>query len=208
MDNINEVVIIDYDMGNVGSVVNMIKKVGGSPVVSNDPEKILNARKLLLPGVGSFDAGMTNLIDKGLDQIIIEAVLVNKIPILGICLGMQLLLSKSEEGSLKGLNLVNGSVHKFKKIDTFSKIPHMGWNQISIKKDSPILFELDYESRFYFVHSYFVNCAQEENVLATTNYINEFVSIFGMNNIFGAQFHPEKSHKYGMKLFKNYLNKI
>lgn len=208
MDNINEVVIIDYDMGNVGSVVNMIKKVGGSPVVSNDPEKILNARKLLLPGVGSFDAGMTNLIDKGLDQIIIEAVLVNKIPILGICLGMQLLLSKSEEGSLKGLNLVKGSVHKFKKIDTFSKIPHMGWNQISIKKDSPILFELDYESRFYFVHSYFVNCDQEENVLATTNYINEFVSIFGMNNIFGAQFHPEKSHKYGMKLFKNYLNKI
>jgi glutamine amidotransferase len=206
MDNRNEVVIIDYDMGNIGSVVNMIKKVGGTPIVTSDSKIILSAKRLLLPGVGSFDSGMRNLIAKGLDKTITEAVLVNNIPLLGICLGMQLLLSNSEEGTLNGLDLIKGSAHKFKKSDNLFKIPHMGWNHISIKNASTILIDLNVESRFYFVHSYYVKCELKEDVLSTSNYINEFVSIFGRNNIYGAQFHPEKSHKYGMKLFKNFLS--
>jgi glutamine amidotransferase len=204
MDNMNEVVIIDYKMGNIGSVVNMIKKSGGVPIVSSDANTILAAKKLLLPGVGSFDAGMRSLKDSGLDKIICNAVSLN-IPLLGICLGMQLLLSRSEEGISKGLNLVEGSVYKFISDDKYKKVPHMSWNTLDIKKNNKLLNCLDQDSRFYFVHSYYVKCVNNDEVLSTTKYINEFVSVFNKSNIYGAQFHPEKSHKYGMRLFQNYL---
>ncbi len=201
----NEIVIIDYNMGNIGSVVNMIKKSGGYPIVSSDENIILSSKKLLLPGVGSFDAGMNNLKNLGLDSVIKMAVLSN-IPILGICLGMQLLLSNSEEGELDGLNLVQGSSHKFKSMNREYKIPHMGWNNLNILKNDNILNSLDLDSRFYFVHSYFVKCMNSNDVLTTTNYITDFVSMYKNGNIYGAQFHPEKSHKYGMQLFKNFIN--
>lgn len=204
MYNMNEVVIIDYKMGNIGSVVNMIKKSGGVPIVSSDENTILAAKKLLLPGVGSFDAGMRSLKDSGLDKVICNAVSLN-IPLLGICLGMQLLLSRSEEGISKGLNLVEGSVYKFISDDKYKKVPHMSWNTLDIKKNNKLLNCLDQDSRFYFVHSYYVKCVNNDEVLSTTKYINEFVSVFNKANIYGAQFHPEKSHKYGMRLFQNFL---
>lgn len=200
----NEITIIDYKMGNIGSIVNMIKKSGGVPIVSSDANTILSAKKLLLPGVGSFDAGMRSLKDSGLDKIICNAVSLN-IPILGICLGMQLLLSGSEEGVSEGLNLVEGSVHKFISYDKTNKIPHMSWNTLNIKRQSNLLNSLDENSRFYFVHSFYVRCVNNNEVLSTTNYINEFVSVFNKANIYGAQFHPEKSHKFGMRLFQNFL---
>jgi len=203
--DLNTIIIIDYNMGNIGSVVNMIKKSGGVPIVSSDPYVILSASKLLLPGVGAFDAGMKNLKDKGLDKVICKAVSDN-IPLLGICLGMQLLLSSSEEGISEGLNLVKGNVSKFISDDKYKKVPHMSWNTLDIKKNSILLNSLENESRFYFVHSYYVKCENSSDVLATTKYINNFVSVFNKGNIYGAQFHPEKSHKYGMKLFQNFLS--
>jgi glutamine amidotransferase len=202
--NEKEIIIIDYKIGNIGSVVNMIKKSGGVPIVSSDANTILSAKKLLLPGVGSFDAGMRSLKDSGLDKIICNAVSLN-IPLLGICLGMQLLLSTSEEGISNGLNLVEGSVCKFISDDKYKKVPHMSWNTLDIKKNNKLLNCLDHDSRFYFVHSYYVKCVNNDEVLATTKYINQFVSVFNKANIYGAQFHPEKSHKYGMRLFQNFL---
>ena len=195
--------IIDYGMGNIGSVVNMVKKAGGIPEVISKADQIISGNKLLLPGVGSFDSGMKNL--KRLDYIdaIKEAVVLKNIPILGICLGMQLLLNGSDEGNLEGLKLIDGLSLKF-PFDPNFKVPHVGWNDVQIKKNNPLI-ENDEVNRFYFVHSFRVKCNDLENVLGTTDYICTFDSVISNNSIYGAQFHPEKSHKFGLKLFKKYI---
>lgn len=198
------IVIIDYKTGNVGSILNMLKKIGADAEISSDPELIRNASKLILPGVGSFDAGMKSLKEMGLIPILSEKVIKGKTPILGICLGMQLFAQKSEEGVLPGLGWISGEVKKFDFDKRRLKIPHMGWNTIDIKKSDLVFKDMAEEPRFYFVHSYHFVCENKEDVLATTNYGYDFESIVKRENIIGVQFHPEKSHKFGMQMLKNY----
>lgn len=202
------IVIVDYGMGNVGSIANMIKKVGGDSIISSDIDMIANAGKLILPGVGSFDSGMSNLNSTGLRDVLNTKVLKDKVPILGICLGMQLMTHSSEEGIEKGLGWVDAETIKFdfNDFDPKPRIPHMGWNTVRQNKNHKIIEGLDMNSsRFYFVHSYFVKCHKEEDVLLTCNYHNDFTAAFQRDNIIGIQFHPEKSHRFGMELFKNFI---
>ncbi len=199
------IVIIDYGVGNLASVLNMFKKIGINEVcISNNENDIINAKKLLLPGVGAFDAGMVNLERSGLIAVLNKKVLEEKIPILGICLGMQLLGNSSEEGIKKGLGWVDAKAVKFNfPVEMKLKIPHMGWNYIDIKHAN-LLIDREEKNRFYFVHSYYVKCADEKNILATCNYGIDFACMVNKDNIYGAQFHPEKSLKFGMKMLANF----
>jgi glutamine amidotransferase len=199
------IVIIDYNMGNVGSIYNMIKKLGYESRITSSLDEIKKANKIILPGVGSFDNGIMNLKKLGLLEILNYKVLQEKVPIIGICLGMQLMTKKSEEGKLEGLGWINGETIKF--VSDKYKVPHMGWNTVNIKKYSKLFEGMDGEIRFYFVHSYYVKCSDTKDVLTTTYYINEFVSSFEKNNIIGVQFHPEKSHKFGMQIFRNFIER-
>lgn len=197
--------IIDYGMGNLGSIANMIKKVGGKCIISSNLDELKNADKLILPGVGAFDNGIKNLKKNGIFDVVNKKVLIDKTPILGICLGMQLMTKSSEEGIEEGLSWVNAETIKFKNQDL--KIPHMGWNTIEVQKQSNLIEKSEIESRFYFVHSYYVKSNEKNDVLTSTTYGNEFVSSFEKENIIGVQFHPEKSHKFGMKLFQYFIEK-
>lgn len=202
------IVIIDYGMGNVGSIVNMLKALNKESVVSADPELIKKADQLILPGVGAFDKGMKSLNEKGLSELLIELSSVKRIPLLGICLGMQLLTRGSEEGKLPGLGLVDAYTHHFKGISpSFDhRVPHMGWNEVAFCADNLIeLNELPGPNKYYFVHSYFVKCANEGDILMKAFYGDWFTAAFQKENIVGFQFHPEKSHKYGMKLLNKFI---
>jgi glutamine amidotransferase len=200
------IVIIDYEMGNVGSILNMLKKIGASAKISADPRDIGAANRLILPGVGAFDRGMTNLANCGLIPLLNKRVLEEKCPILGICLGMQLMSKRSEEGTRDGLGWIEAETRRFKFDQTQDrlKIPHMGWNIVNPLDRSGIFARYEEPPRFYFVHSYHVCCADHKDVLATTTYGYEFTSAIRKNNILGTQFHPEKSHKFGMHLLHNY----
>jgi len=201
------ITIIDYGMGNLGSIQNMFKYLGIESSIESDTDKIKNASKILLPGVGSFDTAMKKINESDLKEVLNEKALKEQVPVLGICLGMQLLTNSSEEGSLEGLGWIDAQTINFKdKIDKKLKIPHMGWNIVNKSNDSLLTtdFEIFNETRFYFVHSYFVKVANEENSILKTKYGIEFDSAIQKDNIFGAQFHPEKSHKFGMKLFENF----
>jgi glutamine amidotransferase len=194
--------IVDYGMGNVGSVESMINFLGYHKTqIIKSPEELNLVDKLILPGVGSFDNGMGNIIHSGWLKELHHHVIEKHKPILGICLGMQLLMEKSEEGTLSGLGFIKGECKKFNFKDTKLKVPHMGWNQVKpIKSD---LCEKD--SRFYFVHSYYVECKNKEDIMLETEYGIKFTSGVSKDNIFGVQFHPEKSHKYGMKLMEKFI---
>ncbi len=196
--------IIDYGMGNVGSIANMIRRSGGEAIVTADPEAIEKAGKLILPGVGAFDQGMKNLSDKSLLEPVKNAVR-REIPMLGICLGMQLMLDKSEEGSLPGLQLVKGEAKRLPEGKAHPKVPHMGWNRITPKKSCALLGGNEPDNRYYFVHSYYVLCGDSEDCAATTKYGFEFTSVFSRGRVYGVQFHPEKSHRFGMALISRFL---
>jgi len=200
------IVVIDYKMGNIGSVLNMLKKVGAEARISSDPKEIETADKLILPGVGAFDTGMKHLAESNLLNLLNEKVLERKTPTLGICLGMQLLTRGSEEGVLPGLGWIDGQTVKFRFNGdrTHLKVPHMGWNTVDIKSTDSLFRNLEDEARFYFVHSYRVVCNRDEDVLAVTHHGDDFVSAVQHDNIMGTQFHPEKSHKFGMTLLKNF----
>lgn len=200
------ITIIDYGMGNLGSVANMFKRIGVESMISSDIDVISQASKILLPGVGAFDTAMEKINELGLIPILNFKALEEKIPIMGICLGMQLLTESSEEGKLKGLGWIPGHVKKFSFEDDKLglKVPHMGWNFIRSNKISNLTKDLPEPSKFYFVHSYYVECQNRGNVIATTEYGFEFDSLISFENIYGAQFHPEKSHKFGMKLLQNF----
>lgn len=200
------VTIIDYGMGNVGSVLNMLKKIGVKAMLSSGPEDLLKADRLILPGVGAFDAGMNNLKDKGYLEVLNHQVLHKKIPILGICLGMQLMTKSSEEGLMAGLGWIDAETIRFKDLPFGMKIPHMGWSYIRLRKPSVLLSNSTHEQRFYFVHSFYVSCRYSNDVLSTTKYGEEFVSSFCHENILGAQFHPEKSHRFGFEFLQNFIN--
>jgi glutamine amidotransferase len=200
------ITIVDYGLGNVGSVANMLKKVTAEPLaISGRPEQIETADKLILPGVGHFDRGMKNLEKAGLIPILNRRVLVDRVPILGICLGMQLMARGSEEAETPGLGWIDAEFKRFRLSRASTrKVPHMGWNWVRFVNDSPIARNVPANSRFYFVHSY--HCANESpaDALAVCNYEYDFTAAFQRDNIFGVQFHPEKSHRFGSELLRGF----
>jgi imidazole glycerol-phosphate synthase subunit HisH len=200
------IAIINYGIGNLASIANMLKKVGASAQIVSDVSLIAKADKLILPGVGAFDHGMLNLKQAGLIEILNDIVLAKSVPILGICLGMQLMTKRSEEGALPGLGWVDAETvrFKFEKEEKYLKIPHMGWNTVKFCKNTDLFKGIQQEPRFYFVHSYHAVCKNDEDILTKTMHGYEFVSSFSHKNITGVQFHPEKSHKYGMDFLRNW----
>ncbi len=202
------ITIIDYGMGNLGSVLNMFKKVGVSSLIVSDAEGVLDAKKMLLPGVGAFDSAVESLRSRGLFDAIVEKV-EGGTPILGICLGMQLLTRGSEEGVNAGFGLIDAYAKKFDftGMEKPLPVPHMGWNRLHHEKESALFADMPPNERFYFVHSYAVECYNKEDILTTTHYGYDFVSSFEKENIMGCQFHPEKSHRFGMQLLKNFAER-
>jgi glutamine amidotransferase len=202
------IVIVDYGMGNLGSIANMLKKIRVKAIISSNIVDIERASKIILPGIGAFDAGMQELEKRGLIPILNRKVLKDKTPILGVCLGMQLFTQQSEEGHCSGLGWFDAETVRFQyKADQSDlKIPNMGWNSIHITQSNPILNdEAEEDLWFYFVHSYHVVCRNHNNILATSFNGYEFAAAIIKDNIIGTQFHPEKSHKYGMELMKNFV---
>lgn len=200
------VCVIDYDVGNVGSIVNMLRRVGANTVVSRDRDVILAADKLVLPGVGSFDGGMTNIEAFGLADTLNQAVLGMRKPILGVCLGAQLMTQGSEEGTKPGLGWIPATIVHF-KFPSHAKlrVPHMGWNEVRIAHPHAVLRNLPDPARFYFVHSYYMVADDDTWISGRTTYGAEFTSVLAHDNIIAVQFHPEKSHRYGMKLYRNFV---
>ncbi|MEI2635674.1 MAG: imidazole glycerol phosphate synthase subunit HisH [Methylotenera sp.] len=199
------ITIVDYGMGNVGSVFNMLRKLRAKVQISSDKNEIAKSDKLILPGVGHFDRGMNSLNSSGLATILSEQVLVNKKPILGICLGMQMMTRGSEEGVQQGLSWVAADTVKFSP-DNNLKIPHMGWNQVKSSIGAKLFESSPVEpERFYFVHSYYVRADNPKDVAAHCHYGHDFVAAFEVGNIMGVQFHPEKSHLFGMNLFQRFI---
>lgn len=199
------IVIVDYGMGNIASVENMIRKVGGEAKLSSSPAEVRSAAKLVLPGVGSFDPGMRALGERSLDAAVREAANAHGAYVLGICLGMQLLFDSSEEGSLPGLALVSGDVRRFRPAAPGLRVPHMGWNVARPTRATRLFSPGAEESRYYFVHSFHARCAREEDVSAVTTYGYDFACAVERGNVMGVQFHPEKSHRFGMALFRRFI---
>lgn len=198
--------IIDYGLGNIRAFVNVFERLNIKVETVSRKESLSNASKIILPGVGAFDHAMLSLNQSGLGEILEHKVLVEKIPILGICVGMQMLASSSDEGKLPGLNWIEGKVRLFdsSKVPFITKLPHMGWNTIESNFINPILRGFNDESRFYFLHSYYFDAITEENVISKTEYGVSFASAINKDNIFGVQFHPEKSHQNGVRLLENF----
>lgn len=196
--------IIDYGMGNVGSMRNMFKRIGTEVTIESDPAKLVHASKLVLPGVGSFDAAMERINESSILRDLLEhKANAEKIPILGVCLGMQLLTKSSEEGELPGLGWIDAKTIRFPKQDGL-KVPHMGWNVASPARKSPLTVEVSKEPRYYFVHSFCVHVEDAEHSIMRTDYGLEFDSAIARDNIYGVQFHPEKSHRFGMQILRNF----
>lgn len=202
--------IIDYGVGNIGSIANMLKKVGEESIITSDLGEIEKARKLILCGIGAFDDGMTKLEQMNLIPVLRQKVLEEKVPILGVCLGMQLFTRGSEEGNKSGLGFVEAITRKFAFGAQSSaarplRIPHMGWNLVEQSKPSPLLLNMYTDPRFYFVHSYHVVMDDQQDELLSSEYGFKFTAAFEHDNIIGVQFHPEKSHKFGIKLYENFV---
>ncbi|HAT53547.1 MAG TPA: imidazole glycerol phosphate synthase subunit HisH [Betaproteobacteria bacterium] len=203
--------IINYGCGNIGSIVNMLKHIGVEAEVISEAEQINKARKIILPGVGKWDSGVQYLRESGILSALEQRVLSDRIPILGICLGMQLLLDSSEEGSLPGLGWIEGTVRAFdfSQMDLGSKrlaVPHMGWNTVTVTHDCMLTESLGERSKFYFVHSYYADLECSENILLQSQYGHTFTSAVRKENIYGLQFHPEKSHRHGMNIMKSFAS--
>jgi len=199
------ITIINYGLGNLGSIVNMLNKLGVNSLITSSVSEISSAEKILLPGVGSFDHAINEINQRGFSEILDKKALIDKVPFLGICLGMQLLTNSSEEGKLPGLGYINAKTLKFRFSDDKLKVPHMGWNSTELETPSKLTLEMEnMENRFYFVHSYYVQCLNPINSIAKSFHGIKFDSMIQNENIYGAQFHPEKSHKFGMKLFENF----
>ena len=199
------ITIINYGLGNLGSVQNMLKRIGAPCKITSDLKEIEDAQKILLPGVGAFDSAIQKIDELNLRSVLVHKEKVDKIPFLGICLGMQLLTRGSEEGVLNGLDLVPAKTIKFNFDNTQNlKIPHMGWNYVKVNTQSKLTEGFTPEHRFYFVHSYKVVCDDNTNSILKTNYGGDFDGAIQNENVYGTQFHPEKSHKYGMHLLTNF----
>lgn len=205
------IAIIDYGLGNLGSIANMLRAIGAKCEITGDREAISRADKLVLPGVGAFDAGMTRLEEGGLDTLVKEQVTAGK-PVLGICLGMQLLGLSSEEGEKAGLGLIPFHTQRFDfaahgvnpSLASRLKVPHMGWDVADFEKNSPLTVGIKGQQRYYFVHSYHAVCDEPSDVLMTCDYGYKFAAAVSRDNVYGVQFHPEKSHDFGMRLLENF----
>ena len=200
------IVIVDYGVGNVGSVLNMLRKLGAKARVSGSVDDIQVADKLILPGVGNFGHGMSKLVESGLIPALEDQVLSRFKPLLGICLGMQMMTRGSEESAVPGLSWVDAFTHRFPEVPGL-RVPHMGWNIVRSSANAQLFAHnaVDAE-RFYFVHSYYVRVADPINIAATCPYGQDFVAAFEVGNLFGVQFHPEKSHLFGMELLRRFVN--
>ncbi len=199
------IAIVDYGMGNLGSIKNMLWRLGHESDITRDPDVIASASKIILPGVGAFDRAMENLANYGLIEPLNYAAREVRKPVLGICLGMQLLTEGSEEGvPTPGFGWIAGRTIKFQFEGEQLRLPHMGWNRTIPVRHHPLFEEMHDDPRFYFVHSYRVQCAREEAVIARARYGFEFDAVIGHENVMGTQFHPEKSHKFGLRLLKNF----
>lgn len=199
------IVVIDYGVGNLASVSNMLRKAGGVVNISSDPAEILSADKLLLPGVGHFDYGMKMLNRSGLREAIDCFALEFKRPVLGICLGAQILGKGSEEGNSPGLGWIDMHCRRLEACPGI-RVPHMGWNRITCKKQSPLFDELRSDARFYFVHSFKIHCEDAADILAVSTHGQEFTAAVQRGNIYGTQFHPEKSLRHGLSLMKAFVD--
>lgn len=200
------VALIDYKMGNLFSIEKRLKNMNCEIAITASPQEIIEADKLILPGVGHFGSAMKRLNELNLITLLNEQVLGKKKPILGICLGMQLLAQHSEEGEQNGLGWIDAKVKKFHPKDTVrNKVPHTGWSIATVQKESILFKSLPKENEFYFVHSFYFSCNQAEDILTTSVHEHSFVSAVEKNNIFGVQFHPEKSHEIGNQLLKNFI---
>lgn len=202
------ITIIDYGTGNLFSILNMFKKVGVEAVIASDRSGIENATKLVLPGVGAFDTCSEKLQRSGFHETLNQKVIEKRTPVLGICIGMQLMMEGSEEGLLPGLGWIKGKAIKFSqgKLPSHCKIPHMGWAEVELSKQSRLFDDMYQEPRFYFAHSYYVLPEDEKNILMYATHGERFTAAIECGNIMGAQFHPEKSHKFGMKFLENFAN--
>jgi glutamine amidotransferase len=202
------VTIVDYGVGNLASIKNMFKKTGIQAEITSDPAVIRNAEKLVLPGVGAFDTCAAKLEASGFKQVLIDKVQTEKIPVLGICVGMQLLTERSEEGNLPGLGWIKGKIVRLQKerIPPDFKIPHMGWSEVNISRPSALFSDMPADPRFYFVHSYHAQLDDKNDEVLSIDYGYNFSVALEHGNIMGVQFHPEKSHKFGMKVFENFVN--
>jgi len=203
------IIVLDCGIGNTGSVVNMIRKIGVEAIASSDPLDLEKADKLILPGVGKFDHAMKQLQELDLIAPLHNLVLKSRKPILGICLGIQLFTRKSEEGILPGLGWIDAQSVRFNFADLGKdlKVPHMGWNSVTPSRNKEMFPQIDNELRYYFVHSYHVVCNDEQDILARTHYGYDFVSAIQKDNIWGVQFHPEKSHRYGMEFLRAFIER-
>lgn len=203
------IAIVDYGMGNLGSVKRKLDHFQKTTVITSDPEQIRKSEKLILPGVGHFSNAVNEIKMRGLWDILNKEVMIRKKPILGICLGMQLMAHHSEEGNTEGFGWLNAGVIRFRISDTLKyKVPHTGWNQININKQSPLFSGINAEKEFYFVHGYHLICNDPSEILGESVYEYPFVSAVQKGNIYGVQFHPEKSHDAGELLLKNFVSII
>lgn len=200
--------IIDYGSGNIQAIANIYNRLNIPYQVTKDLNKLSKAEKLILPGVGDFDETMILLKKSKIKDVLDEVVLVKKKPILGVCVGMQILGKASEEGCEDGFGWIDGTVKKLDSTALLAKpyLPHMGWNNVELPKFHSLFENVDLKSGFYFLHSYYFSCNNNEDILAFTDYGESFASAINHENIFGVQFHPEKSHENGINLFKNYAN--
>jgi glutamine amidotransferase len=193
--------------GNFSSVIKMVEKCGGKARLVSDPTELTSCSKIVLAGVGAFDAGMSGIVDHGWKEALDEVALQQHKPLLGICLGMQLLCMGSEEGVRPGLGWINAEVRRFRfEGGERVKVPHMGWNTVRVMKENPLIPNTETEQRYYFVHSYHAVCSNISDVLATTHHGYDLTAAVSRDNIMGVQFHPEKSHRFGMALLKNFID--
>jgi glutamine amidotransferase len=200
------ITIIDYGSGNISAIGNIYERLNIGFKIAQTPGDVAGAQKLFLPGVGAFDETIAKLDETGFREVLDKEVIQNKVPIMGICVGMQILAESSEEGNLPGLGYIKGRV---KKIDASilrakPKLPHLGWNLVDVLKPNQVFKDIDHNIGFYFLHTYYFECVNSEDVLATTNYGKDFASAVNHENIYGFQFHPEKSHHNGVKLLQNF----
>jgi glutamine amidotransferase len=202
------ITIIDYGVGNINAFVNVYKRLNVPTKIAKTVSDLQHAQKLILPGVGHFDHAMSELINSGMRETLDELVMIQKVPVIGICVGMQMMGNSSDEGKLEGLKWIDASIKKFdeSKIKQVTRLPHMGWNDVFPITSNPLFKGLEKEALFYFLHSYYFECNNRSDVLATSEYGGEFTCAAYHENVFGIQFHPEKSHHFGETLLHNFAN--